>query len=128
PVLPAVSAEPAVTVALAAPPRPTSADEVLWRFIDLITDRLRFDEFRAFVMRNTMPPRAGEWRGTIAYDTLRELAEGLVNLAADPKQYASANPHELPPRTVAAALERSYVADEGADLASPFLVPFEQGD
>jgi hypothetical protein len=140
-VLPTVSAEPAVTVALAAPPRPTSADEVLWRFIDLITDRLRFDEFREFVMReygdkwpagmavrdfgSLMPPDPDVWRGTIAYDTLRELAEEFVNIAADPKRYVSP---ELPAGTVDKALDRSYVKDEGKDLASPFLVPFEQGD
>jgi hypothetical protein len=138
--LPAVSSEPSVTVALAAPPRPTSPDEVLWQFIDIITNRLRFDEFREFVMAehsgeeyyatpprvpSLMPPDPDVWRGTIAYDTLRELADEFVNVAADPKRYVS---EELPSGIVTRALNRSYVKDEGADLASPFLVPFTQGD
>jgi hypothetical protein len=140
-VLPAVSAEPSVTVALAAPPRPTSPDEVLWQFIDLITDRLRFDEFREFVMekvptaayagyqdtaplpRTLMPPHRDVWRGTIAYDTLKELADEFVNVAADPTGYPSS---ELPAYIVTPALNRSYVKDEGKDLASPFLAPFDQ--
>jgi hypothetical protein len=138
-VLEAVSAEPSVTVALAAPPRPTTPDEVLWQFIDLITNRLRFDEFREYVMEehggapgygpittpSLMPPDPDVWRGTIAYDTLKELADEFVNVAADPKRYVSA---ELSKPTVEGALNRSYVKDEGADLASPFLVPFTQGD
>jgi hypothetical protein len=124
-VKPPVSTDVDATVALAAPSRPVSEDEVLWRFIDLITNRLRFDEFREFVMAKTTPPDPAEWRGTIAYDTLRELAEDFVDVAADPKRYAGP---ELPASTVNRALNRSYVKDEGKDLASPFLVPFRQGE
>lgn len=137
-VLPAASPAAEKTVALAATPRPITADEILWRFIDAITSKLRFDEFREFVMaeyggnstvtralpgQGLIPPFFEVWQGTIAYDTLRDLADEFVNVAASPKHYPSI---ELPPPLVDGAFARSYVSDEGRDLAAPYLDQADQ--
>ena len=121
-VAPALSAEvPSARVALVAPDPPRSLDEILWIFIDEITTRLRFEEFHEFVRpRITGAPN---WHGTDAYRRLREAAEEFVNIAADPLRAARKRKFkfELTENTVRAGIDRSYVSDEGADLAHPFL-------
>ncbi len=122
PVAAALAAEvPTANVALVAPDPPRSVDEILWIFIDEITNRLRFDEFHEFVRPKIVG--SPNWHGTDAYRRLREAAEEFVNLAADPIAAARQKRlrFELTENTVRAGIERSYVSDEGADLAHPFL-------
>jgi hypothetical protein len=121
-VSPALAPEvPNSRVALVAPDPPRSVDEILWIFIDEITNRLRFDEFHEFVK----PKIVGtpNWHGTDAYRRLRQAAEEFVSIAADPINAVrkGRDEFELTDRTVQAGIERSYVSDEGNDLAHPFL-------
>lgn len=112
---------PSARVALVAPDPPRSRDEVLWTFIDEISNRLRFDEFHEFVRpKVTGTPN---WHGTDAYQRLREAAEEFVGIAADPLRAARRRQfrYELTESTVRGGIKRSYVSDEGTDLAQPFL-------
>lgn len=128
PVLAAPTAEvPTSTVALVSPDPPPSADQILWSFIDLITNRIRFDEFHEFVEPRLTGDNGPEWYGTDAYRRLRRAAEEFVNTAADPiRAAAAADPiptvtGELSEATARAGVARSYVSSEGSDLAQPFL-------
>lgn len=131
PVLAAPTTEvPTARVALVAPDPPASADEILWSFIDLITNRMRFDEFHEFVEPRLTGPGGPEWYGTDAYRKLRRAAEEFVNIAADPIRAAAATgpiptvTDELSEATARAGVARSYVSSEGSDLAQPFLLRY----
>lgn len=128
-VLAAPTAEvPTARVALVAPDPPPSEDEILWSFIDQITNRMRFDEFHEFVEPRLTGPGGPEWYGTDAYRKLRRAAEDFVAIAADPIRAGQARTptveHELSKATVLGGLARSYVSSEGSDLAQPFLLRY----
>lgn len=128
PVFAAPTAEvPTARVALVAPDPPASEDEILWSFINQITNRMRFDEFHEFVEPRLTGPGGPEWYGTDAYRKLRRAAEEFVNIAADPIRAAATVTippvvGELSLATAQAGVARSYVSSEGSDLAQPFLL------
>ena len=115
---------PDSTVALITPPPPASEDDILWSFINQITNRMRFEEFHEFVEPRLRGPKP-EWYGTDAYRELRRAAEQFVRTAADPLRAVDRNSPtvsgELSKVTVQAGIGRSYVSSEGNDLAEPFL-------
>lgn len=123
PVLAAPAPEvPNSTVALVAPDPPFSQDEILWSFINQITNRLRFDEFHEFVRPRIV--HSPQWTGTDAYRRLRRAAEEFVGVAADPItaiRNGTVPIPELTEKTAQEGIERSYVSSERADLAQPFL-------
>ena len=101
PVLPQV---PQATVALVAADPPASDDEILWTFINDITNRMRFDEFHEFVRPRMTGAKGPEWYGTDAFRRLRLLSEEFVETAADPIGAVTAVP---PKPTVAGELSKS---------------------
>jgi len=125
PVLAALAPEvPTQTVALVQPDPPRSPDEVLWSFIQLLTQQLRFDEFHEFVEPRLTGLEGPEWFGTDAYRRLFRAAEEFVEAAADPRRAVGKKrllKHEISSATVEASLQRSYVSSERDDLAQPFL-------
>ncbi len=102
------------TVSLGASPEPTTADEVLWRFIRAISRRMRFDEFRDYVQPR-LPTEETAWHGVNAYDALRKLADEFVGQSASPV----AGP-ELSQSTYSAGLAQSYVHDV-KQSSNPYL-------
>jgi hypothetical protein len=125
PVLAALAPEvPTQTVALVSPDPPQSPDEVLWSFIRLLTQQLRFEEFHEFVEPRLSGLEGPEWFGTDAYRRLFRAAEEFVEAAADPLRAVEKRrllKHEISQRTVTSSLQRSYVSSERDDLAQPFL-------
>ena len=124
PVLPQV---PQATVALVAADPPASDDEILWTFINDITNRMRFDEFHEFVRPRMTGANGPEWYGTDAFRRLRRLSEEFVETAADPIGAVTADPPkptvagELSESEVVNGIARSYVSSERSDLSRPFL-------
>lgn len=129
---------PQTTVALVAADPPASGDAILWSFISLITNRLRFDEFHEFVLPRLTGDDGPEWYGTDAFRRLRRAAFDFVTTAADPLAAVRdlnrpTVQDELTEATVLAGIDRSYVSSERGDLAQPFLrfdapTPFETRD
>ena len=116
---------PTTNVALVVPDAPRSEDEILWSFINQITNRMRFEEFHEFVKPRLVGRGGPEWYGTDAFRRLRKAAEDFVGIAADPlgavDDAERTVVNELTRSTVLGGLDRSYVSSEGADLAQPFL-------
>ena len=102
-----------------------SDDEILWTFINDITNRMRFDEFHEFVRPRMTGANGPEWYGTDAFRRLRLASEEFVETAADPIGAVTAVP---PKPTVAGELSKSEVTGSpaptsaaSAALSRPFL-------
>jgi hypothetical protein len=112
-------------VALVAPDPPASEDSILWNFINLITNRMRFDEFHEFVRPRLSGPDGPEWYGTDAYRRLRQAAFDFMGTAVDPVRAVLDADRtvvdELTESTARAGVERSYVSSQRGGLVQPFL-------
>ena len=112
---------PQLNVALIPEGPPQSADEVLWSFIEQITNKIRFDEFQEFYEKD-LCSRVGAHYGASAYEQLETAAHAYVRMAADPTN--STDPGRVPTlhpelgsRAVRDGITRSYVS--GRERISP---------